>query len=265
MNAPVEPRNPAEIYDEFFVPALFEQWGPTVAAAAKLGPGDRAFDVACGTGALTLAASEIVGSAGVVVGVDANPDMLAVARRKSSRIEWLEGKAEALPLPDRSFDAALSQFGFMFFEDRAAALREMMRVLRPGGRLAVAVCGALEESPGYAALAKLLDDSFGREVGDCFRAPFALGDADALLSICEEAGVPEAQVLRKNGLVRFKSIEALVSTERACVWTLGGLLDDGQFQRLLKEAETALRPFEAKEGVVFDMPALIVVAQTPAA
>lgn len=265
MNAPVDARNPAEIYDEYFVPALFAQWGPKVAAAAKLGPGDRAFDVACGTGALTLAASEIVGPAGVVVGVDANPDMLAVARRKSSRIEWLEGKAEALPLPDRSFDAALSQFGFMFFEDRAAALREMMRALRPGGRLAVAVCGAVEESPGYAVLAKLLDDLFGREVGDAFRAPFALGDADALLAICEEAGVPDAQVLRKEGLVRFNSVEALVSTERACVWTLGGLLDDGQFQRLLKEAETALRPFETKEGVVFDMPALVIVAQTPAA
>ena len=139
---------------------------PVVAAEAGVQKGDRVLDVVCGTGALTLAAAEIAGPSGSVVGLDANPEMLAVARRKPVRIEWLEGTAEAMPLPDNSFDAVVSQFGFMFFEDKPQALGEMMRVLKPGGRLAVAVCDAVENSPGYRVFAQLLDRLFGKEVGD---------------------------------------------------------------------------------------------------
>lgn len=265
MNTATELRSPAEVYDECFVPALFAQWGPVVAAAAGVKPGDRVLDVACGTGVLTLAVAERVGQSGSAVGLDANPGMLAVARRKPTRIKWLEGRAEALPLPDQSFDAVVSQFGMMFFDDRPAALREMMRVLRPGGRLAVAVCDAVENSPGYSTFAKLLDRLFGKPIGDAFRAPFVLGDAERLIGISREAGISVAEVARHSGKVRFRSVASLVSTERACVWTLGGLLDDEQFARLLEEAETALKPFVDSDGtIVFDMPALILTAERSA-
>jgi SAM-dependent methyltransferase len=257
-----EVRGPAEIYDAHFVPALFAQWGPVVAAEAGVRKGDRVLDVACGTGALTLAAAEIAGPSGSVVGLDVNPEMLAVARRKPLQIEWLEGSAEALPLPSNSFDAVVSQFGFMFFEDKPKALGEMMRVLKPDGRLAIAVCDAVENSPGYGTFALLLDRLFGREVGDAFRAPFGLGNAGRLLEICNEAGVADAEVVRRKGRVRFKSIDALVSTERACVWTLGGVLTDEQFEQLLQESETALRPFVIDGGTIeFDMPSLIIKAR----
>jgi SAM-dependent methyltransferase len=252
-------RGPAEVYDAQFVPALFAQWGPVVAAEAGVQTGERVLDVACGTGALTLAAAEIVGPSGSVVGVDANPDMLAVARRKPMKIEWMEASAEALPLPDDSFDAVVSQFGLMFFADKPKALAEMTRVLRRGGRLAVAVCDAVENSPGYGAFVLLLDRLFGKEVGDAFRAPFSLGDAGRLCDICQEAGIADAEILRRVGKVRFKSIDALVSTERACVWTLGGVLTDEQFERLRRESETALSPFVTDGGAVeFDMPSLII-------
>ncbi len=256
-----EVRNPADIYDAHFVPALFAQWGPVVAAEAGVQKGDRVLDVACGTGALTLAAAKIAGPSGSVVGLDANSDMLAVARRKAGQIEWLEGTAEALPLPDNGFDVVVSQFGFMFFEDKPKALTEMMRVLRPGGRLAVAVCDAIENSPGYGAFALLLDQLFGKEVGDTFRAPFSLGDTGRLQEICSEADLTGAEIFQRNGKVRFKSIDALVSTERACVWTLGGVLTDQQFERLLKKSEIELRPFVRNDGMIeFDMPSLIIKA-----
>lgn len=262
MNTPESPLGPAEVYDGHFVPALFAQWGPVVAAEASVSAGDHVLDVACGTGALTLAVASIVGPTGSVVGLDANPEMLAVARGKNTQVEWLQGTAEALPLPDNSFDAAVSQFGLMFFQDRPQALREMMRVLKPGGRLAVAVCDSVENSPGYSAFAQLLDRLFGRVVGDAFRAPFVLGDAGCLQDICREAGIANAQIIRRNGKVRFHSIEALVATERACAWTLGGVLNDDQFARLLKESQTVLQPFvNDGGGIEFDMPALIVLAQ----
>jgi ubiquinone/menaquinone biosynthesis C-methylase UbiE len=255
-------RSPAEVYEAFFVPALFQQWGHTIADMAGVGPDQRVLDVACGTGVLACAAAERVGPEGAVTGLDPNDEMLAIARGKSARIEWKNGRAESLPFADASFDRVASQFGLMFFADKPAGLREMMRVLCAGGRLAVAVCDALDHSPGYAVLAELLQRLFDATVADAFRAPFALGDCAQLRSLCEQAGIRNAQVTRAGGTVRFKSIGELVATERACVWTLGGLLDEGQFDRLLKEAEESLQPFVTADGrVAFEMPALVITAE----
>ena len=74
------------MYEELFVPALFQQWGPIVCDAARIMPGDKVLDVACGTGVLACAAADRVGPRGAVAGLDANIDMLSVARRKNSRL-----------------------------------------------------------------------------------------------------------------------------------------------------------------------------------
>jgi SAM-dependent methyltransferase len=254
-------RSPAEVYEAEFVPALFRPFAATVLDAASVTRGQRVLDVACGTGVLARAAAARV-APGAVTGLDANPGMLAVARRLDTSIEWIDGRAEALPLPAAGFDAVVSQFGLMFFDDRVAALREMQRVLRSGGRLAVAVCDAVERSPGYGALATLLQQLFGDRVADAFRAPFAIGDANHLRTIAAQAGLDGAEVVQRSATVRFASIDALVSTERACIWTLGGLLDDAQFVRLLHAARTTLAPFVQADGsVAFEMPALIIAAR----
>jgi ubiquinone/menaquinone biosynthesis C-methylase UbiE len=254
-------RSPAVVYDEQFVPALFRHWGPVLCDAANITSGQRVLDVACGTGALTVEVASRVSPGGAVLGLDANPEMLAVARRKHADIAWHDGRAESLPFADESFDAVVSQFGLMFFDDRVSALHEMQRVLRRGGRLAVAVCDALEHSPGYASLAALLERLFGKRVADAFRAPFVMGDVAALRVLCADAGIAEPSVVQRQGTVRFASIDALVSTERACVWTLGGLLDDAQFDRLRREAQSTFLPFADAGGMVaFEMPALLISA-----
>jgi len=265
MNSHPETLNeadPAEIYEQQFVPALFARWGPVVAEHAAVAPGQRLLDVACGTGVLAIAAAERVGERGEVTGLDANPQMLAVARRKRPDLDWREGRAEALPYPDSHFDVVVSQFGLMLFDDPVQALREMWRVLRPDGRLAVAVCDDVDRSPGYAILVSLLESLFGQVVADAFRRPFALGDEAKLAALCEQAGIEEARIVPYRGEVRFASVDALVSTERACVWTLGGLLDDDQFERLRRAAADAFVPCVAPDGRLhFDMPALIITAQ----
>lgn len=259
LDSIVDPSSPAEVYDARFVPALFRAWGPVLCNAAALRSGHRVLDVGCGTGALTVEAAARVAPGGHAIGLDANPQMLAVARRKHGHIEWRDGHAELLPFDDASFDAVLSQFAIMFFDDRVAALSEMQRVLRPGGRLVVAVCDAVERSSGYAALTGLLQRLFGKAVADAFRAPFVLGDAARLRKLCVDAGLTDAVIERHDGTVRFDSIEALVSTERACAWTLGGLLDDAQFARLLREAQSELQTFVDGSGqVAFSMPALLI-------
>jgi SAM-dependent methyltransferase len=257
---PVRP--PAEVYEAEFVPALFRPFGPVVADVAGIAAGQRVLDVACGTGALTRTVAARVGATGAVLGLDANPEMLAVARRLDTTIEWIDGRAEALPLLDASVDAVVSQFGLMFFDDRVRALSEMRRVLRPGGHLAVAVCDAVERSAGYGALAALLGRLFGDKVAGAFRAPFAIGDADLLAALARQAALPYVEVLSRSATVRFASIDALVSTERACIWTLGGLLDVGLFERLLHEARRVLAPFVQRDGsVAFEMPALIIATR----
>jgi ubiquinone/menaquinone biosynthesis C-methylase UbiE len=251
-------RNAAEVYEEFFVPALFQQWPPRVAEAAGIESGQRVLDLACGTGVLARTVAERVGPTGSVVGLDLNDGMLAVARQQAPTIEWRQGRAEALPFDDDSFDAVVSQFGLMFFEDRRTALQEMLRVLRPGGRLAVAVWDALEHSPGYAAMTELLQRLFGDQAANALRAPFVLGDPQLLQRLFAEAGLPEARITTQAGTASFPSLESWIYTD-VKGWTLADLLDDAQFAHLLNEAQSALQPYVTVGGTVaFDAPAHIV-------
>lgn len=105
-----------------------------LAAASVVGTGDRVLDAACGTGDLAIAARE---AGGEVTGLDFSERMLDRARRKSDAIEWVRGDVLALPFDDAAFDAATIGFGIRNVDDLDAGLRELARVVRPGGRLAV--------------------------------------------------------------------------------------------------------------------------------
>jgi SAM-dependent methyltransferase len=252
-------RSAADVYDEFFVPALFAPWPVPVAEAAAIAPGHDVLDVACGTGVLAHEAALRVRPGGTVIGLDRNDGMLAVARRKAPEIEWRQGRAEALPFADGRFDAVVSQFGLMFFEDRVLALAEMWRVLKPGGRLALAVWDALERTPGYAAMTALLQRLFGERIADALRVPYALGDPEALAALAAQAGIP-AEVTTRKGTARFPSIDAWVHTD-VKGWTLADMIDDGQYRLLQQEAPGALAHFVQPGGtVVFDAPAHILCA-----
>jgi SAM-dependent methyltransferase len=252
--------NAADIYEAFFVPALFQEWAGRVANAANIQAGQHVLDVACGTGILSRTVAEWVSPNGSVTGLDMNDGMLAVARRKASHIEWKQGLAEKLPFEDEAFDAVVSQFGLMFFDDRQAAIREMMRVLRQGGHLAVAVWDSIDHTLGYRAMVDLLLRLFGEDAANGLRAPYILGNIDELRSLFRNAGIQDVKVNTLDGKARFPSIESWVFTDIKG-WVLADMIDDEQYALLLKEANKSLSAFVQKDGTVeFDAPAHIVSA-----
>ena len=112
-------------------------WRRRAARATNLKAGGSALDVACGSGKLTAELARIAGPKGRVVGLDFSPQMLEVAQRDHPGIEFLEGDALKLPFDDAEFDASTVAFGLRNLSDPIAGLREMLRVVKPGGRSVV--------------------------------------------------------------------------------------------------------------------------------
>ena len=130
----------AGVYDRMnsiMTAGMHHRWRERAADLAELRPGDRAIDVATGTGDLALALKRRVGPRGEVIGSDFSERMLAVACAKSREVRFEWGDALALPYSDGSFAAATVGFGARNFADLARGLREMVRVVRPGGRVVV--------------------------------------------------------------------------------------------------------------------------------
>jgi demethylmenaquinone methyltransferase/2-methoxy-6-polyprenyl-1,4-benzoquinol methylase len=112
-------------------------WRRRAARATNLKAGGSALDVACGSGKLTAELARIAGPKGRVVGLDFSPQMLEVAQRDHPGIEFLEGDALKIPFDDAEFDASTVAFGLRNLSDPIAGLREMLRVVKPGGRSVV--------------------------------------------------------------------------------------------------------------------------------
>ena len=246
----------AEIYDAFFVPALFGQFPGPVLDHAGVRAGGRVVDVGCGTGIVAIAAHRVVGPDGHVVGVDPNEGMLAVARRNEPSIDWREGVAEALPFDDRCVDHTISQFAAMFFTDRTAALEEMARVTVQGGTVTIATWARLDRAPGYAAMVALIDDEVGAAAADALRAPVVLGSTDDVRQLLSPLG-GDVRVDEIAGTARFASIADWVHID-VRGWTLADLVDDAGEAALVARAEGELASFISSDGsVAFPAPAIV--------
>jgi SAM-dependent methyltransferase len=163
-------------------------------------------------------------------------------------------------LPAKSYDVVVSQFALMYFPDRSAAIREMLRVLKPGGRLAVAVWGPYERATGYVILTEIAQRRCGQAAADVLTAPFALGEEDGLRDLFEAAGVDEPNIELRDGTITFPSIEVFVETEVKGS-PLEPLLDAESYRGLTQEANEKLRQFCTEGGeVVMPMDAFVVTA-----
>ncbi len=253
--------NPAENYQRFFVPQIGAPVAADLIEAARLQPGERVLDVACGTGVVTRLAAERVGASGAVAGLDVTPAMLAVARRESPPgVRWYEASAESMPLPDASFDVVLCQMGLQFVTDKRAALREMRRVLAPGGRALISVPGPLP------ALFEIMAQALAREIG-----PQAAGFAHTVFSL-HDAGELE-RLLREAGFARAEARSApkalQVSAPREFLWQYlhstplsAAVMGAAEAKRAALESEVVSRwqPFAADGGMRFEVGVTTLIA-----
>lgn len=188
----------AESYERYFVPVIGAPVAEGLIEAAALRPGERVLDVACGTGIVTRMAAEGVAPDGSVAGLDANPGMLAVARQACAPelgIEWHQAPAEAIPLPDDSFDAVLCGMGLQFFSDRMAALEEIRRVLDEGGRFVANLPGP--EPPPLRIMAESLSRHVGPQAAGFVHAVFSLHEEDEVRDLLDGAGFSDVDVRSK--------------------------------------------------------------------
>ncbi|MGH7368678.1 MAG: class I SAM-dependent methyltransferase [Candidatus Rokuibacteriota bacterium] len=200
--------NPPGNYERFFVPAIGAPLATDLIRLAALGPGERVLDVACGTGVVARLASQQVGATGTVAGLDVNPGMLAVARSATPpgiSIEWHEASAEAMPLPDASFDVVLCQMGLQFMPDKHAALREMRRVLVRGGRLILNVPGPTPRL--FTIMGEALARHIGAEAAGFMNHVFSLHDTAEIQNLVSGAGFHDVSVQSDTKPLRLPAPE----------------------------------------------------------
>jgi ubiquinone/menaquinone biosynthesis C-methylase UbiE len=247
-----------------------EMFAPVTQAlieAAQIARGSAVLDLATGPGEPALAVAEFVGTAGKVLGIDPVPEMVEAARREANRrrlgnASFVVAQAEALPAQTGSFDAAVSRFGVMFFPAPVTAIREMLRVLKPGGKIALAVWYFAERNPFHYILSRIVERYVAspppmEDAPDAFR----YARPGKLRAIVSEAGAAEVS----ERVFQF-TIQASVSLEE--FWTLRTEMSESLRNKLAKlssdqmagvkrETLEALRPY-SKAGAL-SMPAEVLI------
>lgn len=190
-----------------------EHSAPATAKAlerAGLREGAHVIDVACGTGSMGLAAASVVGPSGRVVMSDLAAEMVAGANRRAADLPQATatlGDLANIEAPDATFDALVCRYGLMFPEDRVAAVREWVRVLRPGGRVATVTWGPRAENPWLGVAFDAVGAQFGTEFPPAGTGPFSLHDADALAQTLRDGGLSDVTIDRVPVPMRAASIE----------------------------------------------------------
>lgn len=249
-----------ETYEAFWL----EELAPAQAQLftfASLAPGERVLDVACGTGLAAIPAARLVAPGGIVVGVDLSGRMVETARRRADvrkvrNVRFERMDAERLDLDNASFDVALCSMGLMYMPDPGRALREMRRVLRPGGRVAVSAWGEPARCGLDAAFARARADF----PADLLPAFFGLGEGDALANACVQAGFGEVESCRVSGTIGFADDDEACRAgfqggPIALAWSR---LDEGARDRARSSFLAAIATW--RRGRAYRIPAEFVVA-----
>ena len=230
-------------------------------------PGERVLELACGPGGLGLAAAARVAPGGEVVVSDVAAEMTAIAAARAraaglQNVSALVLDLEDIDEPDGGFDAVLCREGLMFALDPARAARELWRVLRPGGRAAVAVWGPRERNPWLGLVFDALAAQLGRPVPPPgVPGPFSLGDAAALEALLREAGFAGVSVSEVAVPLQAGSFDEWWTRTCALAGPLATIvrsLPEDAARALRERVQEATRPFATGAGL--ELPGLSLVA-----
>jgi ubiquinone/menaquinone biosynthesis C-methylase UbiE len=255
----------AEAYDQLWQTQLAGVQTELLACAA-LKPGERVLDVACGTGQVAFAAAGTVGPSGQVVGVDLSGHMVEAAQQRAHalglvNVDFARMDAEDLALPDAYFDAVLCTLGLMYMPDPARAMHEMRRVLRPGGRAAVAVWGE-RTNCGWAALFGIVDAEVASDVCPLF---FGLGQGGALAHLCAGVGLHVVVERRISDTLDYANADnacdaAFAGGPVALAWSR---FDANVRTRVRASYVNAIEPWRAAHGYRVPAEFVVVAAVAP--
>lgn len=237
-----------------------------------LAEGDRVLELACGPGGVGLAAAERVGPTGHVVLSDVAASMVDVAAARAAKagltnVSTRTLDIEAIDEPDASYDVVLCREGFMFAVEPERAAAEVARVLRPGGRAALAVWGARDDNPWLG----LVFDEVTAETGmpvppPSVPGPFALGDADRLAAVLAAGGLAQVTVEAVPSPLVVPSFDAWWSRTSALAGPLAMLLanlPDAATTSLLERLRASVEPYTTDDGLHLPGVALLASACRP--
>jgi SAM-dependent methyltransferase len=256
----------AHQYERILARHILGPWAPSLVDAAHLAGGERVLDLACGTGVVARIAAQRVGLQGRVTGIDLNPGMISMARSlpapHGGPVEWLEGSALAIPLPDASVDAVLCQQGLQFFPDKALALREIRRVLDRGGRLALSVwiSAGLYNSAVGDALARFV----GEDTAARFCASRNVPAKEELEGLAVAAGFSDVNVRISRMNVHLPRLDRFVLDHLAGTPVAASIavVDPESCKNIGASVMRELQRFNDGDGVTYPEEIHVVTART---
>lgn len=235
-------------------------------------PGDRVLELACGPGGLGLAAAERVLPGGEVVLSDVVAEMTSMAAQRAAargltNVTTAVLDLEQIDQPDESYDVVLCREGLMLAVDPARAAREIRRVLRPGGRVALAVWGPRDRNPWLGAVLDSVSAQLGAPIPPPgIPGPFALEDADRLASILEDAQLADVAVAELDVPLKIASFDEWWARTTALAGPLAKMLASlhaDAAEELRARAQEAAKPYEVPAGLEFPGVTLIAAGHRP--
>ncbi len=252
------------------VSAFTGQYSPLLLDLLELQPGQRVLEVACGGGRTALAAGPRVAPGGSVVAVDIARAMLQLCRENCADapvpVLPAQGDAARLPFADGAFDVVFCQFGLMLLDDHVAGAAELLRVLRPGGRLAVVVWAEAETMRSVGIPADAVDAEAPASWEHGRPALFRLGRDGALPDVLHRAGAAHVELTRQTHPDRYRDVEAYLRGHlegRFGVARVVQSLPVHVQARVRERVRAGVRPYVRRDGLVLPCEAIYARAVKP--
>jgi ubiquinone/menaquinone biosynthesis C-methylase UbiE len=266
-------RESAPYWDKYrdIIRAMFMPLTHALIEDAPIVKGQTVLDVAGGSGEPSLTIAETVGPSGSVTCTDFAAEMVevakaAAARRGITNVTFRQCSADSLPFADNTFDVAVSRLGAMFFPDPVAALREMLRVVKPGGSLAFVVWGAAELNPFFSVTSEVVS-RYGEPAPEEADAPsaFRFAESGKLAGLLQDAGAVEVRErILKSEIAAPVALEDYWEMRSEISDTLRSKLaslSDEQKSQIAKEVHQAAAPFFLNNQMNFPSQTLIVTGR----